>query len=136
MHALLYMMHEFPGNEEEKMRAAIGRFGLTGKAQVMPMKNLSDGQRSRVIFAWLAYKQPNMLLLDEPTNHLDIETIDSLAEALNEWDGGLVLVSHDFRLINQVAHEIWVREKQCITKWNGDIMNFKKHLKAKAGLDN
>ncbi|KAL0673159.1 hypothetical protein Bca4012_001140 [Brassica carinata] len=133
--ALIYMMNEFPGNEEEKMRAAIGRFGLTGKAQVMPMKNLSDGQRSRVIFAWLAYKQPNMLLLDEPTNHLDIETIDSLAEALNEWDGGLVLVSHDFRLINQVAHEIWVCEKQCITKWNGDIMDFKKHLKAKAGLE-
>ncbi|KAF3540614.1 hypothetical protein F2Q69_00018894 [Brassica cretica] len=133
--ALIYMMNEFPGNEEEKMRAAIGRFGLTGKAQVMPMKNLSDGQRSRVIFAWLAYKQPNMLLLDEPTNHLDIETIDSLAEALNEWDGGLVLVSHDFRLINQVAHEIWVCEKQCITKWNGDIMDFKKHLKAKAGIE-
>ncbi|XP_031286285.1 ABC transporter F family member 1 [Pistacia vera] len=134
MSALLYMMREYPGNEEEKMRAAIGKFGLTGKAQVMPMKNLSDGQRSRVIFAWLAYRQPHMLLLDEPTNHLDIETIDSLAEALNEWDGGLVLVSHDFRLINQVAHEIWVCENQAVTRWEGDIMDFKQHLKAKAGL--
>ena len=134
MSALLYMMREYPGNEEEKMRAAIGKFGLTGKAQVMPMKNLSDGQKSRVIFAWLAYRQPQMLLLDEPTNHLDIETIDSLAEALNEWDGGLVLVSHDFRLINQVAHEIWVCENQAVTRWEGDIMDFKQHLKAKAGL--
>ncbi|CBI17163.3 unnamed protein product, partial [Vitis vinifera] len=108
MSALLYMMREYPGNEEEKMRAAIGKFGLTGKAQVMPMKNLSDGQRSR--------------------------TIDSLAEALNEWDGGLVLVSHDFRLINQVAQEIWVCENQKVTRWEGDIMDFKEHLKSKAGL--
>ncbi|XP_004251111.1 ABC transporter F family member 1 [Solanum lycopersicum] len=132
--ALLFMMREYPGNEEEKMRAAIGRFGLTGKAQVMAMKNLSDGQRSRVIFAWLAFRQPHMLLLDEPTNHLDIETIDSLAEALNAWDGGMVLVSHDFRLINQVAHEIWVCENQAVTRWEGGIMDFKKHLKKRAGL--
>jgi len=132
--ALQYMMSEYPGLEEEKMRSAIGRFGLTGKAQVMPMGNLSDGQKSRVIFAWLAWRLPHLLLLDEPTNHLDIETIDSLAEALNEWDGGLVLVSHDFRLINQVAKEIWVCEKKTITRWNGDIMDFKKHLKKAAGL--
>ncbi|XP_022730170.1 ABC transporter F family member 1 [Durio zibethinus] len=132
--ALQYMMKEYPGNEEERMRAAVGKFGLSGKAQVMPMKNLSDGQRSRVIFAWLAYRQPHLLLLDEPTNHLDIETIDSLAEALNEWDGGLVLVSHDFRLINQVAEEIWVCENQAVTRWEGDIMDFKEHLKSKAGL--
>ncbi|KAK1260645.1 ABC transporter F family member 1 [Acorus gramineus] len=134
MSALQYMLKEYTGNEEEKMRSAIGRFGLTGKAQVMPMKNLSDGQRSRVIFAWLAWRQPQLLLLDEPTNHLDIETIDSLAEALNEWDGGLVLVSHDFRLINQVAKEIWVCENQAVTRWEGGIMDFKQHLKSKAGL--
>ncbi|KAJ4773623.1 ABC transporter F family member 1 [Rhynchospora pubera] len=134
MSALAYMMKEYPGTEEERMRAAVGKFGLSGKAQVMPMKNLSDGQRSRVIFAWLAYRQPHMLLLDEPTNHLDIETIDSLAEALNEWDGGMVLVSHDFRLINQVAQEIWVCENQAVTRWEGDIMAFKQHLRSKTGL--
>ncbi|KAL9258267.1 ABC transporter F family member 1-like protein [Drosera capensis] len=132
--AMQFMMKEYTGVEEEKMRGAIGKFGLSGKAQVMPMKNLSDGQRSRVIFSWLAYRQPHLLLLDEPTNHLDIETIDSLAEALNEWDGGMVLVSHDFRLINQVAHEIWVCENQTVTRWEGDIIDFKEHLKRKAGL--
>ncbi|RCV35563.1 hypothetical protein SETIT_7G250000v2 [Setaria italica] len=124
MSALQYMLKEYPRNEEERMRVAVGKFGLSGKAQVMPMRNLSDGRRSRVIFAWLAYRQPQLLLLDEPTNHLDdIETIGSLAEALYEWDGGLVLVSHDFRLINQVAREIWVCENQAVTRWEGDIMD-------------
>lgn len=66
------------------------------------MKNLSDGQRCRVIFSWLAFQTPHMLLMDEPTNHLDMETIDALALALLEFNGGVLLVSHDFRLISQV----------------------------------
>lgn len=70
--------------------------------QVSPIRNLSDGQKCRVCFAWLAWQNPHMLFLDEPTNHLDIETIDALAEAVNEFDGGMMLVSHDFRLIQQV----------------------------------
>lgn len=72
-----------------------------------------------------------MLLLDEPTNHLDMETIDALADAINGFEGGVVLVSHDFRLIDQVAEEIWICEKQTVTKWEGDILSYKNHLKAK-----
>merc|ERR1711953_1463601 len=127
-----YMMKKFPEvKERDEMRKIIGRYGITGKQQTAPIKQLSDGQRCRVVFAWLAWQTPHMLLLDEPTNHLDMDTIDSLAEAINNFEGGLVLVSHDFRLINQVAEQIWICENQTVTKWEGDILSYKDHLKSK-----
>lgn len=135
---LQYMIEEY-GQDigEEKMRAAIGKFGITGKNQTMAMRKLSDGLKSRVVFAWLGYRRPHMLLLDEPTNHLDMETIDSLAEAINDWDGGLVLVSHDFRLISQVANEIWTVADGTVTKWDGDIIQYKDYLRQRsAALEN
>lgn len=76
-----------------------------------------------------------MLLLDEPTNHLDMETIDALADAINDFDGGLMLVSHDFRLISQVAEEIWVCQNETITKWKGSIESYKEHLRKKVLKD-
>ena len=64
-----------------------------------------------------------------------METIDSLANAINSFEGGLVLVSHDFRLINQVAKEIWICENQTVTRWNGDIQGYKKELRRKMKLE-
>lgn len=125
-----YMMKAFPEvKEREDMRKIIGRYGLTGRQQVCPIRQLSDGQRCRVVFAWLAWQTPHLLLFDEPTNHLDMETIDALGDAINDFDGGMVLVSHDFRLINQVAEEIWICENETVTKWNGGILDYKDHLK-------
>lgn len=128
--ALEFMMKEFPDvKEKEEMRKIVGRYGITGREQVCPMKQLSDGQRCRVSFAWLAWQQPHLLLLDEPTNHLDMESIDALAEAINCFPGGMILVSHDFRLVSQVAEEVWVCDNQGILKWDGDIFSFKEHLR-------
>jgi ATP-binding cassette subfamily F protein 2 len=129
MSALDYMLKCYPEiKEREEMRKIIGRFGLTGMQQVCPIRNLSDGQRCRVTFAWLAWQCPHLLLLDEPTNHLDIETIDALADAINDFEGGMILVSHDFRLISQVTEEIWVCENEKVTKWEGNIFSYKQQL--------
>jgi ATP-binding cassette subfamily F protein 2 len=137
MSALNWMMAKFPDiKEREEMRKIIGRYGLTGQQQVCPIRNLSDGQRCRIIFAWLSWQAPHILLLDEPTNHLDLETIDALADAINDFEGGLLLVSHDFRLISQVAEEIWVCEKQTTTKWEGDIFSYKEALVARVEKQN
>jgi len=129
---LEYMMKQFPGEVElDRMRQIVGKFGITGKVQTTPLKILSDGQKSRVVFAEIAHTHPHLLLLDEPTNHLDIETIDALADAINSWNGGLVLVSHDFRLINQVAEQIWLCENKSVTPWKGTIEEYKSYLRGK-----
>jgi len=132
MSPLDYMLHKFPEyKDRDGMRKVIGRYGITGKLQTSPIKHLSDGLKCRVVFAWLSFQVPHMLLLDEPTNHLDMETIDALADAINGFEGGVVLVSHDFRLIDQVAEKIWICENQTVTEWEGDIISYKNHLKAK-----
>jgi len=133
---LEFMMKQFPEEVEvENVRRMIGRYGISGKTQTTSMSILSDGLKSRVVIAWLAYQNPHLLMLDEPTNHLDLETIDALADAINAFDGGLVLVSHDFRLINQVAEEIWICEHRRVTPWKADITAYKEELRKKVYAD-
>jgi ATP-binding cassette subfamily F protein 2 len=112
-------------------RQQLGRYGLTGDAQTSLMGTLSDGQKSRIVFALLAIEGPNMLLLDEPTNGLDIPTIDSLADAINEFSGGVIVVSHDFRLLDKIAKDILVCENKTIRKWDGSIGKYKEYLRKK-----
>jgi len=113
--------------EVDQWRAKLGKYGVTGEMQTRKMGTFSDGQKSRVVFVLISLTNPHMLLLDEPTNHLDMQCIDALADAINAFSGGTVLVSHDFRLIDQVAKEIWVCDKG-VSKWDGDIKAYKLHL--------
>ena len=115
-------------------RSQLGRYGLTGEGQTSQMATLSEGQRSRVVFALLALEAPNLILLDEPTNGLDLTTIDSLAEAINAFNGGVVVVSHDFRLLDKVAKDIFVIENKTATRWEGSILDYKKKLASKVVL--
>mmetsp|Transcript_49914 Transcript_49914/g.118307 ORF Transcript_49914/g.118307 Transcript_49914/m.118307 type:complete len:690 (+) Transcript_49914:57-2126(+) len=126
-----YMQKKFPGryNDAQAWRTAVGRFGITGEQQMQPIRKMSEGQKRRVVWTELWMLSPHMLLLDEPTNHLDMETIDALAEGIKEFEGGLLLVSHDFRLIDQVAKEVWVCDHG-ISTWEGDIREYKASLKS------
>merc|ERR1719204_1843083 len=101
--------------------------GVSGELQTRKMGTMSDGQKSRVVFTLISLVNPHMLLLDEPTNHLDMQCSDALADAIKAFSGGTVLVSHDFRLIDQVAKEIWVCDKG-VSPWKGDIKAYKTHL--------
>ncbi|KAI9700277.1 MAG: ABC transporter ATP-binding protein arb1 [Candelina mexicana] len=112
-------------------RQQLGRYGLSGESQTALMGTLSEGQKSRIVFALLAIEGPNMLLLDEPTNGLDIPTIDSLADAINAFSGGVVVVSHDFRLLDKIAKDIMVCENKTVKRWNGSIGEYKTSLRKK-----
>ncbi|MCJ1467683.1 ABC transporter ATP-binding protein arb1 [Pseudocyphellaria aurata] len=112
-------------------RQQLGRYGLSGESQTALMGTLSEGQKSRIVFALLAIDGPNMLLLDEPTNGLDIPTIDSLADAINAFSGGVVVVSHDFRLLDKIAKDIMVCENKTIRRWDGSIGGYKNYLRKK-----
>ncbi|CAE6477976.1 ABC transporter ATP-binding protein arb1 [Rhizoctonia solani] len=122
---------KYPDKETMFWRQQLGRFGLSGAHQTSPINQLSDGLRNRVVFSQLAMEHPHVLLLDEPTNHLDMSSIDALATAINEFEGGVVIVSHDFRLISQVARELWeVKDKKIrnLTKEDIDIKAYKAML--------
>jgi len=129
-----FFKQQYPSDSIEDLRKFCGRFGVSGKMQVQKMEELSDGQKSRVVFAKLGRDCPHILLLDEPTNHLDMESIDALAFSIQKYAGGLVLVSHDMRLISQVANEIWICDQKTISKYNGDISDFKMKMKNEIGI--
>nr|KAK5445031.1 ABC transporter ATP-binding protein arb1 [Exophiala xenobiotica] len=131
--ALDFVRDKYPAVSQDYQywRQQLGRYGLSGESQTALMGTLSEGQRSRVVFALLAIESPNMLLLDEPTNGLDIPTIDSLADAIKAFSGGVVVVSHDFRLLDKIAKDIMVCENKTVRRWDGSIGDYKNYLRKK-----
>jgi ATP-binding cassette subfamily F protein 2 len=114
-----------PEEPVDRIRSLLGRYGCSGPMQSQIMGQLSAGQKARIVFAIIAHEKPHLLLLDEPTNPLDMESIDSLARCLNKFKGGVLMISHDMRLISQCAEEIYICDHKKITKYRGDIMDFK-----------
>ncbi|XP_044113521.1 ATP-binding cassette sub-family F member 1 isoform X4 [Neovison vison] len=109
-------------------RKCLGRFGLESHAHTIQICKLSGGQKARVVFAELACREPDVLILDEPTNNLDIESIDALGEAINEYKGAVIVVSHDARLITETNCQLWVVEEQSVSQIDGDFEDYKREV--------
>lgn len=114
--------------QHEKARKALGSFGLVSHAHTIRMKDLSGGQKARVALAELCLSGPDVLILDEPTNNLDIESIDALAEAINEYKGGVIIVTHDERLIRETDCTLYVIEDQTINEIEGDFDDYRNEV--------
>ncbi|XP_069738049.1 ATP-binding cassette sub-family F member 1 isoform X1 [Phaenicophaeus curvirostris] len=109
-------------------RKCLGRFGLEGHAHTLQIAKLSGGQKARVVFAELACREPDVLILDEPTNNLDIESIDALADAINDYRGAVIVVSHDARLITETSCQLWVVEERGLSHIDGDFDDYKREV--------
>lgn len=125
--AVEYLMRCFNTNYQDT-RKILGRYGLPGHAHTIKMQDLSGGQKARVVFAELSLKAPDVLILDEPTNNLDIESIDALSEAINDFTGAVILVSHDARLIQETNCNLWVIENNNIAEIDGDFEDYRKEV--------
>jgi len=117
----------------EKARKQLGSFGLQSHAHTVMMKDLSGGQKARVALAELTLSAPDVIILDEPTNNLDIESIDALAEAIEEYEGGVIIVSHDERLIRDTNCQLWVIEEQNINEIDGGFDDYRKEVLEELG---
>ncbi|CAL8110931.1 unnamed protein product [Orchesella dallaii] len=120
------LQQRFPGQTVEEYRRQLGRFGVSGDLALQSISSLSGGQKSRVAFTVMCYSKPNFLVLDEPTNHLDIQTIEALSIAINEYNGGVILVSHDERLIRNVCKELWICGGGKVTRLDGGFDEYRK----------
>jgi len=123
-----FLSREFPGKDQQVYRTVLGKYGLSGDIAFQKCDTLSGGQKSRVVWAHMAMKQPHIMVFDEPTNHLDIETVDVLVQALNKFEGGIVLVSHDERLIKCVCNELWIVHQGTCTSYPGTFDSYKKKM--------
>uniref|UniRef100_A0A3Q3WLJ8 ATP-binding cassette sub-family F member 1 n=1 Tax=Mola mola TaxID=94237 RepID=A0A3Q3WLJ8_MOLML len=122
-----YLMRNFNLPYQDSRRC-LGRFGLESHAHTIQISKLSGGQKARVVFAELSCHQPDVLILDEPTNNLDIESIDALSEAINEYKGAVIIVSHDARLITETQCQLWIVEACAINQIDGDFDDYKREV--------
>ncbi|KAI4912652.1 hypothetical protein J4E90_006058 [Alternaria incomplexa] len=130
--AVGFMSKTYHGRADEEYRRHLGAFGITGMTGLQKMELLSGGQKSRVAFACLALQNPHILVLDEPSNHLDIEAMDALSEALNKFQGGVLMVSHDVTMLQNVCTSLWVCDNGTIEHFDGTVKDYKRRITAQA----
>ena len=116
------------GAGEQALRDFLGGFAFSGDRVLAPTASFSGGEKARLVLALLVFQRPNLLLLDEPTNHLDLEMRDALGLALQDFEGAMVLVSHDRHLIRSVADSLWLVAGGNLAPFDGDLDDYSKSL--------
>ena len=123
-----------PDAPETKVRGRTGAIGFSGKAGDTLVKSLSGGEKARLLLGLATFFGPNMIILDEPTNHLDIDSRAALAEAINEFPGAVIMVSHDRYLIEACADQLWVVADHTVTNYDGDLDDYRRMVLSARGL--
>jgi ATP-binding cassette subfamily F protein 3 len=124
--AVAHVRALMPDAPEAKVRARVARFGLPTDRQETPAKDLSGGEKARLLLGLATFDGPHLLILDEPTNHLDIDSREALVMALNEYQGAVVLISHDRHLVEACADRLWLVADGKVEPYDGDMEDYKR----------
>jgi ATP-binding cassette, subfamily F, member 3 len=128
MHMVRLARDVGPAAREQELRDFLGRFRFTGEMAQQAVGSLSGGEKARLVLAMLVWQRPNLLLMDEPTNHLDLTTREALSIALNEFEGTVMLVSHDRALLRETCDEFWLVANGSVEPFDGDLDDYQKWL--------
>src|SRR3954470_7791849 len=123
-----------PDAPETKVRGRTGAIGFSGKAGDTLVKSLSGGEKARLLLGLATFFGPNMIILDEPTNHLDIDSRAALAEAINDFPGAVIMVSHDRYLIEACADQLWVVADRAVANFDGDLDDYRRMVLSARGM--
>ncbi len=119
---------EGESGREQDLRNFLGSFNFSGDMVKQPVGTMSGGEKARLVLCMIVWQRPNLLLLDEPTNHLDLATREALAVALNEFEGTVMLVSHDRALLRSVCDEFWLVSRGAVVPFDGDLDDYQRFL--------
>ena len=116
------------GKRESDIRSYVARFGLTAEKAITKIGLLSGGEKARLLLAKICLDKPQILILDEPTNHLDMQGREALADALNAYNGSVILITHDFHILESVCDTLWIVDNHTCKEFNGDLEDYKNQL--------
>jgi len=133
--AYQHVIELMPDATEAQRRARLARFGLPGDRQETPAKSLSGGEKARLLFNLITFEGPHLLILDEPTNHLDMDSRAELINAINDYEGAVILISHDRYLIEACVDRLWLVEGGTVTPYQEDIETYRQSLLGRAPRD-
>ncbi|HEX8011947.1 MAG TPA: ATP-binding cassette domain-containing protein [Casimicrobiaceae bacterium] len=128
--ALWHLQRLEPAAREQELRDFLGGFDFRGSRVLAPVVEFSGGEKARLTLALLVRQRPNLLLLDEPTNHLDIEMREALTEALQDYQGALLVVAHDRHLLRATADELWLVADGTLSAFDGDLDDYRDWVRA------